>query len=259
MCLAVSERTLARGPIHLDTLKVPLGFGALMLDALWVALGAVVGAAGAFGALTWFRRSVPARDGPRERFQLTTGWRVSEFQDPVLVVRELQGVAVPQGALVIASGLVDADIQAACEVRQAPEVRAEFVLDRAHRRALLWFGGARVGSMGLITTDETIVARLENEFKGLWDKAEPYVERYKIAQLSGRTGVTVETEGEVQEVIPWRDAWMLRLTDQGHVLGVLLPKDPTALEGRRVRVRGSLEKDRGGYVVLRAEDVREVR
>ncbi len=226
-----------------------------MLEPLYFGLGAVISGLGVWG---WMRRTPQEAAAPRERYQLTTGWRVSEFDDPVLVVRDIQGVQVPAGAKVLASGLVDSSVQAGCDVRQAAEVRAEFVLDRARGRALLWFGGAREGSMGLITTDATLVARLENEFKSLWDKAEPYVERYKIAELSGRTGVTVETEGEVQEVIPWRDQWMMRLTDQGHVLGVLVPKDPTALETQRVRVKGRLEKDRGGYVVLRAEDVRSV-
>ncbi len=230
-----------------------------MLDALSLLVGA---AAGAGAALVLARRpaaGTAARGAPAAgAFQLTTGWRVSEFDAPVVVARDVQGVQVPAGTRVVASGLVDAQVQNDCDVRQAPPVRAEFVLDAQAGRALLLPGGARAGSLGLLTTDAAIVERLETEFRSLWDKAEPYLERYRIGELRGRDGVRVETEGEVQDVLPWKDGFMLRLEDQGHVLGVLVGKDPSALQGQRIVVRGQLGRDEGGYVVLEASDVRRV-
>lgn len=227
-----------------------------MLDALSLGLGAAVGA-GVVGLLLR-RPGASASGGAGERFQLTTGWRVGEFREPVLVVRDLVDVQVPDGVRVVASGLVDADVQQRCEVRQVPPVRAEFVLDAAARRALLLPGGARPGTLGLLTSEAAVVDRLETEFRTLWDRGEPYVERYRIGELGSRMGVTVETEGEAQDVLPWRERWMLRLEDQGHVLGVLVSRDPSALQGQRIRVRGRLGRDDHGYVVLDAADVRRV-
>lgn len=226
-----------------------------MLDALSLGLGAAVGAGAV--AFLWTRaRRADAR--PAERFQLTTGWRVNEFREPVLVVRDLVDVRVPDGARVVASGLVDAEVQHRCRVRQVPPVRAEFVLDLEARRALLLPGGARAGTLGLLTSEPAVFERLESEFRGLWERGEPYVERYRLGELGGRTGVTVETEGEAQDAMAWREQWMLRLEDQGHVLGVLVPKDPSGLVGQRIRVRGRIGRDDNGYVVLNAEDVRRV-
>lgn len=231
-----------------------LGGPTWMLDLLSVGLGLAVGA-GAMWAVR-FRRAnaTPTTD----RFQLTTGWRVGEFRDPVLVVRDLVDVPVPDGVRVMASGLVDADVQARCEVRQVPPVRAEFILDEAAGRALLFPGGARAGTLGLLTSEPSVLERLAAEVRSLWDKGEPYVERYRIGELGHRTGVFVETEGDVQDVLSWHDQWMVRLEDQGHVLGVLVPKDPSALTGSRIRVQGRLGRDDNGYVVLHAKDIRRV-
>lgn len=225
-----------------------------MVDLLSVVVGIVVGGAVAAVAMETLRRRRPAAPPPK----LTTGWRLTELHRPVVVARDVVHVAVPPEAKVLASGLVDPGVQAACDVRQVPPVRAEFALDLEARRGLLFLGGLRQGSMALVTADEATVARLVSEFRTLWDRAQEYVERYRIGELGGRTGVTVETEGYVQDVLPWHEAFMVRLEDQGHVIGVVVDKDPASLKEQRIRVKGRLQKDDRGYPVLAAHDIRRL-
>lgn len=227
-----------------------------MVDLLSVVIGLLLGgiAVGVVVEVTG-----RGREKAPEPHKLTTAWRLSELQEPVLVARDVLDVEVPPGTEVLASGLVDPKVQAACRVREVPPVRAEFALDRKQRRAILFLGGVQQGSMALLTVDDALLARLETEYRRLADRSADYVERFRISELGGRSGVVVETEGLVQEVLPWKQRWMMRLEDHGHIIGVAVEKDPSELKERRVRVRGRLDKDQAGYAVIEAVEVRTVR
>lgn len=198
------------------------------------------------------------RAKPAEQHKLTTAWRLSELTDPIVVAKDVLDVDVPRGAKVFASGLVDPKVQAAAKVREVPPVAAEFALDLSAGRAILFLGGVQPGAMALLTVDPALVGRLETEYRRLEDRSSAYVERFQIGQLGGRSGVSVETEGFVQDVLPWKQKWMIRLEDQGHIIGVAVEKDPRELKDRRVRVRGRLEKDQAGYAVIAALELRTI-
>lgn len=198
------------------------------------------------------------KDQVVEQEKLTTAWRLREMREPIIVARDVMDVEVPAGCKIFASGLVDPRLQETCQVREVPPVRAEFALDLQSQRAFLFVAGLHKDAMAMVTVDEPTVRRLETEYRRLADRSSEYVERVRIQDLGGRDGVTVETEGFVQDVLPWKEQFMLRLEDQGHIIGVAVGKDPSQLKDRRIRVKGRLGRDQTGYAIIEANEIRPI-
>lgn len=228
----------------------------MAIDVLALVIGFVVGGLAVGIVVETMGR---ARSAPRASIKLTTGWRLSELQEPVLVARDVLDVQVPAGTKVYASGVVSPQIQATCRVRQVPPVRAEFALDARNDRALVFLAGVREGALGLLSVDRDMVGRLATEARTVMDRAGDYVERLRLVEVPGREGVTVETQGAVQAVLPFRERFMIRLQDGDAVVGVLVDKDPASLHEQQIQVRGRIERDRTGYPVIEATDIRVVR
>lgn len=224
------------------------------LDLVYALAGVVVGAVGV-AVLVEARSKGGAAPSPMAK--LTTTWRIAELDQPMVVARDLE-VELPPGARVLASGQVDAAAYANCEVRQVPHVATEFALDAKRSKALLFLGGVQPGATALVVVDPDLLARLDAEARSLWERSEPYVEKRSLAQLAGRSGLVVETQGNVQDVLPYQGSFLLRLEDDGHILGVQVEKEPSELRGARILVRGRLVKDRTGYPLLQASDVRRI-
>lgn len=222
------------------------------LDLVYALAGFVVGAV-AVALLVESRSKATAA----ETLKLTSTWRLAELGTPLVVARDVEA-EVPPGSRVVAAGQVASEVFAAADVRQVPHVAAEYAVDIARKRVLLFLGGVRPGAQAMMSVDPTVVARLEAEATALWERADPYVERRHLADAAGRHGLVVETEGTVQDVLPYQGSFLLRLEDGGHVLGVQVDKDPVELRGERVVVRGKVGKDRGGYPVLKAADLRRL-
>ncbi len=217
-------------------------------------------AAGA--GLTWVWTLLRAAEstgpgGAGQGLRLTANWSLAELGDPIVVARDVEA-EVPAGARVVASGQVAPEVFAAAQVRQVPAVTAEYAVAPGSGRALLFLGGVRPGAQALLATDQATVTRLEAEATALWERAEPYVERRELADAARRPGLVVETQGLVQDVLPYQGAWLLRLEDQGAALGVRVEREPAELKGARVVVRGRMAKDKGGYPVLLATDLRRL-
>lgn len=230
----------------------------MVLDALSVAFGASL--AGSAAALGWFFRQRNAAAEPaRPRQTLTEGWRLRELKQPLLVAHDVEDLEVPPQTIVYASGTVHPSVLAACTVHQVPPVRTAFALDRDAGRALVFTGGVRDGSLALITEDPDLFGRLDTECRTIAARAASYVERLPVAALAGKAGVTVQTAGVVQEILPYRDQFMMRLEDQGAIIGVLVDRDPESLRDERILVEGRVEKPDNGYLVLHATDVRRLR
>jgi hypothetical protein len=189
--------------------------------------------------------------------KLTSTWSLAELGTPLVVARDVEA-DVPAGSRVVASGTVATEAFATAEVRQVPHVAAEYAVDPARRRVLLFLGGVRPGAQAILSADPTVVARFEAEATAMWERAEPYVERRALSDAAGRHGIVVETQGTVQDILPYQGAFLLRLEDAGHVLGVRVEKEPSELRGERVVVRGKMQKDKGGYPVLMASDLRRM-
>ncbi len=228
----------------------------MAIDVFSAAVGFVVGALiVAIAIETGMRR----RNATEVLTKLTSGWRLAEFGEPLLVAHDVVDVRVPAGSTIMASGTVDPTLMARCTVRHVPPVRAEFALDPKGQRALLFTGGLAEGALAVWTVDPAIVERLASEYKTLQSRAGDYVERHSIAQLAGRTGVTVETRGVVADVLPYKGRYLVRLEDQGHVIGVVVDAEPEGIRDERVVVRGHLRRDANGYATIEAEELRRIR
>lgn len=224
-------------------------------DVLSLVVGLVVGGLAVGIAIEAMGR---AREPQRQTTKLTTGWRLSELNAPTLVARDVLDVEVPKGARVFASGLVDPAVLRVAQVHNVPPVRAEFAVDQAGQKALLFLGGVRAGTLAVLTVDPALVGRLATEARTLQDRGSAYVERHRIAELAGREGATVETQGQVADVLPFRDRFMIRLTEGDATIGVLVDKDPDALREERILVKGTLARDRTGYPVIEASEIRRL-
>lgn len=220
------------------------------------ALAVLAAGAGATATLVWTRLR-PAPAAPSGLPRLTSTWRLSELDAPLVVARDVD-VDVPAGTRIVASGQVAAEAFAGAQVRQTAAVTAEYAVDPAGRKALLFLGGLRPGALAMPCTDRDLVSRLAAEATALWERAEPYVERRGLAEAAGRTGIAVETQGTVLDVLPYQGAYLLRLEDNGQVLGVRVEREASELKGQRIVVRGQVGKDKGGYPVLLASDLRRL-
>ncbi len=228
----------------------------MAVDALSVAVG--VASTGSLAALAWFFAARWPVAAPVPAQKLTEAWRLRELPAPVVVAHDLEDVDVPADAVVFASGTVAPAILATARVHQVPRVRSHFALDRDRRRALVFTGGVRDGALAVLTEDRALIERLDVEVRSLEARAASYVERLPVAALAGKAGVTVQTSGLVQDILPYKDRFMMRLEDQGAIIGVLVDKDPEPLRDERILVEGRVEKP-DGYLMLHATDVRRLR
>lgn len=224
-------------------------------DVLSLVVGLVVGGLAVGIAVEAMGRG---RTPERQTTKLTSGWRLAELHAPTVVARDVLDVQVPAGAKVYASGLVDPAVLQAAQVRNVPPVRAEFAVDQAGQKALLFLGGLRPGTLAVLTVDRDLVGRLATEARMLQDRGAAYVERHRIGELVGREGAVVETQGQVADVLPFRDRFMIRLTEGDATIGVLVDKDPDALREERILVKGTLARDRTGYPVIEASEIRRL-
>lgn len=239
-------------------LKAPRRLAPDMVDVLWLAIGVIGGAVATAIALEAMGRARD-RTPTHPTVKLTSGWHLRELRTPVIVATDVLDVSVPDGCIIYASGVVAPEVLERCEVHQVPPVRSEFAFDTDRRRALVFTAGLREDTLALLTVEEGTLARLETEWRTLAGRSSEYVERLRIQEMAGKSGVTVETQGLVQDVVPWKERFMLRLEDDGHIIGVVVDKDPEALREEKVLVKGSLRKDQTGYAVIQADEIRRIR
>lgn len=192
--------------------------------------------------------------------RLTSAWSLAELGSPILLLaRDLAEVDVPAGSRAVVSGHASLAVLRACDVRRAADVPVEAAVAGDGRRALLFPTGLRPGALALAVAEPALVARLAALAQASWAAATPYVERRGLADLVGEPGLPVETEGRVTQALPrpspgFPGGVLLRLEDGAHSAAVHTARDD-GLVGRRVRIRGRLARDAGGYPVVEADNV----
>jgi hypothetical protein len=194
---------------------------------------------------------------PPERGKLTTVWSLSELQHPLIVTEGAQGIIIPKNARVVTAGQLPPDTASGQQVRTNAEVRGSFAVDSSNERALLFLGGMRKGALALWTVDENLIARLRSEFNRVWTRSLDYVENVTVAEVPGRANATVRMTGRVEDVVPYRDGFLLRLHDQGESVGVLVGERMN-VAGRRVTVTGIVRPGSSGFTLVEALEVKPV-
>ncbi|HLE47807.1 MAG TPA: hypothetical protein VI818_05870, partial [Candidatus Thermoplasmatota archaeon] len=188
---------------------------------------------------------------PPDQSKLTTIWSLSELQSPEVVATSLSpAVEVPATARIVTAENVPPPVRGV-QIRRNAAAKGSFALDAQKPRALLFLGGIEPGSLALWTVDEKLIDRLRSEFNRLWTRSTDYVERAKVAQIADKPNVTIETTGMVQDIIPYKGRFLMRLTEAGEAVGVLVDQD-LPVRGHRVTVKGIVRPSSSGYALVEA-------
>lgn len=228
----------------------------------WTLLGVGVGA----GSAAYLIHLVQQTRPPAPATTLESHWSLGELDQPTVVAQDVDDAAAlgdPSGpqavARLVASSHVAPALLARVPTRRVAKVPAQFAVDAAGRRALLFPAGLQPGALAVRTSDPAIAGRLAQEAALLWDSGQSYAEAQSVARLDLQDGATVETTGRVQDVVAYRSRFLLRLEDQGQSVGVLVDRDASSLRGERVQVRGRVVRSGSGYAAIEATDVRRIR
>ena len=111
-------------------------------------------------------------------------------------------------------------------------------------------------TLAAVRQREKLIERLRAEFNRLWTRSTDYVERAKVAEIPGKSNVTVETTGTVQDIIPYKGRYMLRLVEGGEAVGVLVDRE-LPVRGHRVTVKGIVRSSSSGYPLVEGLEVKQ--
>jgi hypothetical protein len=221
-----------------------------MVDTISMLLGFLVGVVAAGIAVEFGLKKLLS---PPEHSKLTSVWSLSELQAPLVVTTGPGDAPLPNGARVVTASQLPPGT-AGVKARTNREVRANFAVDAKNDRALLFLGGLHQRAVALWTVDERLISRLRAEFNRLWTRSLDYVEKVRIADVPSRPNATVQMMGRVQDVVPFKDRYLMRLADEGETIGVLVDQR-MELAGRRVSVTGIVQPSTTGFPIVEALEV----
>jgi len=222
-----------------------------MVDVLWTLIGFLIGVVAAAIAVEFGLKKFLS---PPENSKLTTVWSLSELPAPLIAARTISGANVPKNARLLTAGRYTG-ARDGFDLRTSGELKGNFAVDANAARALIFLGDIAPGTLALWTIDERLIERLRSEFNRLWGRSVDYVEKVEIADVPKKANLSVLTEGTVQDVVPYRGSYLLRLTDRGETVGVLV-EQPVAMNGKRVAVTGIVRASSSGYPLIEAVEVR---
>jgi hypothetical protein len=224
-----------------------------MLDVLSTFVGFLIGiVAAGFAVELGLKKFL----SPPPSSKLTTVWSLDELHNPEVAATQLgAGLKVPVTARVVTAASAPPAMKD-YQLRRNSEVYGSFALDAKRPRALLFLGDVKPGALALWTVDEALIDRLRADFNRFWTRSTDYVERTPVGDISQKPNVTIETSGTVQDVIPYRGRFMLRLTDQGDAVGVVVDQE-LPLRGLKVVVKGIVRNSTSGYPLVEALEVKQ--
>lgn len=224
-----------------------------MVDLLWTSIGFVVGVAAAGIAVELGLKKLFSAP---ETNKLTTAWSLAEFPTPWVAAKTVESIKIPKNTRLVTAQTY-AGARDGFDLRKNPEVAGSFAVDANLPRGLLFLGDVKPGTLALWTVDERLIERLRAEFNRHWSRSTDHVERVAVGQVSGKPNLTIQTEGTVADVIPYRGNFLMRLTDGGETVGVMVDKE-LPLRGRRVSVTGVVRASSSGYPLVEAVEVQQV-
>lgn len=196
-----------------------------------------------------------------ETTKLTATWALTEVSrtgPPAVMAERIEGLDLPLNSKVLvkdASG-IPPQVLRSCDVRVNASVHANYVLGRA--QALVFSSHMHPRANVVFTRDDAAVKKLQNEFTGLWMQAEPHVQRASVEGLGAWNGRHVEVVGTAAELMEYRGRRMLRLSENGHAVGVVTDDGGAAeFMGKFVRVVGKVVSE-GQHVFLEARRIERV-
>lgn len=223
-----------------------------MVDVLWTLIGFLVGVVAAAIAVEFGLKKFLS---PPENSKLTTVWNLNDLPAALIAAKTIQGLTPARNARLLTAGPYTGPREG-FDMRTNPDLRGNFAVDATANRALIFLGDMAPGTLALWTVDERLIERLRAEFNRLWGRSVDYVERVVIADVPKKANLSILTEGTVADVVPYRGNYLLRLTDKGETVGVLVDR-PVSFNGQRVAVTGIVRSSSSGYPLIEALEIRQ--
>ncbi len=191
------------------------------MDIIAFVAGLIVGIVAVSVAVEFaWKKSVPEKT-----CKLIRKWDLHEIKNPLIAGEKLL-VAPPENAKVVV-GTPSAFAQNA---RENPRVTGNYAV--GVNKAFIFAGDIKEGQLAVVTSDEDILKELRDTFY-TWYKTREKKSSYVIQEG------TVIIRGIVRAVFPYRDGYLMRVSHEGGVVGVLI-KDRMDVEGRRVEIEGQM-------------------
>ncbi|MCD6481841.1 MAG: hypothetical protein J7L31_06190 [Thermoplasmata archaeon] len=165
---------------------------------------------------------------PEKTCKLTRKWNLNELKSPLIATEKLLVDAPGNARVVVASPSPQAK-----NARENPDVMVNFAVGL--NKAYLFAGEIKEGQIAMVTSDEEIMKELKDIFYDFYrkhEKVKPYVATGK--------GV-VKIRGIVRTVFPYREGYMMRVSYEKGLVGVIL-KEKMDVEGKRVEIEGEMKE-----------------
>jgi len=165
------------------------------------------------------------KSAPEKTCKLLKKWSLHEIKNPMIVAERLHVEPPADAKIVVANPSSHAK-----NARENPDVMGNFAVGL--NKAYIFAGEIKEGQIAMVTSDEDILKELRSMFYEFYRKKEKVV---SYVPKKGR----VRIRGIVRAVFPYRDGYLMRLSYEGGVVGVIL-KERMDVEGRRVEVEGEV-------------------
>ena len=162
---------------------------------------------------------------PEKTCKITRKWNLAELRNPLIVAEKLN-VSPPADAKVV----VATPSPLAKKARENPDAVGNFAVGL--NKAYIFAGEIKEGQITIVTSDDDILRELRDTFY------EFYKVKEKVVSYVPKKG-KVKIRGIVKAVFPYRDGYLMRISYEGGLVGVLL-NERMDVEGRKVEVEGEV-------------------
>ncbi len=162
---------------------------------------------------------------PEKTCKITRKWNLAELRNPLIVAEKLN-VSPPADAKVV----VATPSPLAKKARENPDAVGNFAVGL--NKAYIFAGEIKEGQIAIVTSDDDILRELRDTFY------EFYKVKEKVVSYVPKKG-KVKIRGIVKAVFPYRDGYLMRISYEGGLVGVLL-NERMDVEGRKVEVEGEV-------------------
>jgi len=162
---------------------------------------------------------------PEKTCKLVRKWSLGELKSPLIAAERLH-VAPPSDAKVV----VATPTPLAKNARENANVIGNFAVGL--NKAFIFAGEIKDGQLAIVTSDDDILKELRETFY------EFYRVKEKVVSYVPKKG-RVKIRGVVRAVFPYRDGYLMRVSYEGGLVGVIL-KERMDVEGRRVEIEGEV-------------------
>ncbi|KAA0001355.1 MAG: hypothetical protein FE048_05620 [Thermoplasmata archaeon] len=175
--------------------------------------------------LGWRKEEAP------ETCKVAKRWNIKEIKNPLVVAEKIK-MEMPEGARMV----VAVETPYSKKAKVNPNAKGNFII--GDDRALIFSGEIREDQLAFWTIDENIMRVLRNQFYKLWEEREE--KKVVSKEVPKKGGVTIR--GLVRAVVPFRDRYLVRLSYEGGVTGILI-NERLDLEGRKIEVEGEVSEE----------------